>query len=164
MSRFLSAFAQHVRTVTVVVAAWLILCLSFQSGCQMFSPQRQVSAHHQEQFMDAWKTYLHCRASDQPDEIRSDVYQLKDLAKKLTSPNQAPRVLPSRIRSLFAPLPSRLAADPREMVVACALHGGQVAESAGRSDVSRELFNSVVPNYNTAESGMDTREPKPLLD
>ena len=114
--------------------------------------------------MDAWKTYLHCRSSDNPDEIRFDVYQLKHLANTLISSYQAPRVLPSRIRSLFAPLPSRLAVDPREMVIACALHGGQVAESAGRADLSRELFSSVIRDQKTVEFDKDGLQPRPLID
>jgi hypothetical protein len=155
---------QRQRALTVGMTVLLIWWLWLQSGCQMFASEKQFSPLQQAHFMDAWKTYLHCRASDKPDDIRFDVYQLKELANKLSATNQAPGVLPSRIRSLFAPLPSRLAVEPREMVVACALHGGQVAESAGRLDLSRELFNSVVPDYKTAESAPTAREPAPLLD
>lgn len=164
---FIHVLSQDVHTAVLTV--FLLSCLSLQSGCQTFRPENQSSPPHQAQFMDAWKTYLHCRSSDTPDEIRFDVYQLKDLANKLSSPYQPPRVLPSRIRSLFTPLPSRLAVDPGEMVVACALHGAQVAESAGRSDLSRELFSSVMPDHNAADSEKDgsdkgARERKPVLD
>jgi len=147
----LTALRQEVREVRAVVSFIMVLCLWLQSGCQMFPLERQPSPLAHVQFMDAWKTYLHCRSSDKPDEIRFDVYQLKHLVNKLISSYQAPRVLPSRIRSLFAPLPSRLSVDPREMVVACALHGGQAAESAGRPDLSRELFSSVIADQKTAD-------------
>jgi hypothetical protein len=33
--------------------------------------------------------------------------------------------------------------DPQSMVSACALHGGHVAQWAGRSDLSEELLGSV---------------------
>ena len=146
------------------VTVLLLACLWLESGCQMFASQTQSSPAHQAQFMDAWKTYLHCRSSDKPDEIRFDVYQLKDLANTLMSTNQPPKVLPSRIRSLFAPLPSRLAVDPREMVVGCALHGAHVAESAGRPDLSRELFTSVISDYQPVQSDRNAAQLRPLLD
>lgn len=94
-------------------------------------------------FMSAWRTYVHCRSSTEPDEIRADLQQLTQLAQAETMQNHAPRRLPAAVRSLIAALPSRLAVAPQSMVAACALHGGHVAQSAGQPDFSEELLNRV---------------------
>lgn len=101
------------------------------------------------QFMDAWKTYLHCRSSTVPDEIRSDLYRLKRVEHPATVTDQVFVLLPDAIRSLMTALPSRLAVDPNAMVVACELHGGHVAQSAGQSELNVESVTPVV----TAQKG-----------
>lgn len=124
-------------------------------------------------FMSAWSTYVHCRSSSEPDEIRADLRQLTDLAEAETMQHHAPRLLPAAIRSLMATLPSRLAVDPQSMVAACALHGGHVAQWAGRSDLSEELFGSVARTqhepgaaYYAVEAGRrltHMKEERPVL-
>ena len=160
----IDAFLQNIRCGTAVVTFLLISSMWLESGCHMFRLEREDLSVYHAQFMDAWKTYLHCRSSDKPDEIRFDMYQLKHLANKFNPQHQAPAVLPSQIRSLFAPLPSRLAVDPREMVVACAIHGGQVAEAAGQPDLSRELFTSVILGQPTTGPEKHTLTSGPLID
>lgn len=86
------------------------------------------------QFMDAWKTYLHCRSSTEPDEIRSDLHQLEGVAQALSTQEEPSALLPAAIQSLIAAPPSRLAVDPNAMVIACAQRGALVAQSAGRSE------------------------------
>lgn len=124
-------------------------------------------------FISAWSTYAHCRSSSEPDEIRADLRQLTDLAEAEAMQHHAPRLLPAAIRSLMATLPSRLAVDPQSMVAACALHGGHVAQWAGRSDLSEELFGSVAGTqhepgaaYYAVEAGRrltHMKEERPVL-
>lgn len=95
--------------------------------------------------MDTWKTYLHCRSSLDPEEIRSDLQQLTHVAQAVSRRNHASvRLLPAAVRTLIATLPSRLAVDPHAMSVACALHGGEVAKSAGLPGLSVVLLTAVV--------------------
>ena len=127
-----------------IIGLLLLMSLVGLGGCHGSWPF--ASSHLQVgnlEFMDAWKTYTHCRSSSEPDEIRADLQQLTQLAQAETMHNNAPRLLPAAVRSLIATLPSRLAVDPQSMVAACALHGGHVAQYAGRPDVSEELFNAV---------------------
>lgn len=122
----------------------LILSLAGLGGCVGSWPF--ASSHLQlddAQFRDAWTTYRHCRSSSVPDEIRTDLQQLRHLAESETVQNHAPRHLPSAVRSLFATLPSRLAVDPQAMAAACALHGARAAQFAGRPEVSEELLSTV---------------------
>ncbi len=96
------------------------------------------------QFVAAWKTYLHCRASLKPEEIRADLHQLTRVAYSVTQQRQATPSLPTAIRSFVSNLPLRLSVDPHAMSVACALHGSEVAQAAGRPEVSIELLTAVV--------------------
>lgn len=132
------------RLRTPIIGLLLFMSLAGFGGCHGSWPF--ASSHLQignVQFMDAWNAYIHCRSSSEPDEIRADLQQLTQLAQTATVHNHAPRLLPAPVRSLIATLPSRLAVDPQSMVAACALHGGHVAQYAGRPDVSEELFNTV---------------------
>ena len=135
---------QRERLRVRVIGLLLSMSLAGVGGCHTSWPF--ASSHLQvgnAQFMDAWRTYIHCRSSSEPDEIRADLQQLTSLAQAETVQNHAPRLLPAAVRSLIATLPSRLAVDPQSMAAACALHGGHMAQSAGRPDVSEELFNTV---------------------
>ncbi len=93
-------------------------------------------------FMDTWETYRHCSASSEPDEIRSDLQELNSVAQVAILQSEPSVHLPAAIRSWMEALPSRLAVDPKAMAVACALHGARVAQSAGRTDLSVELFTA----------------------
>ena len=95
--------------------------------------------------MDSWKTYLHCRASVELEDIRSDLQHLNRVAQAVSMPNHASvLLLPAAVRAVIATLPSRLAVDPHAMSVACALHGGDVAQSAGQPGLSVALLTAVV--------------------
>lgn len=135
---------QGMRYRAGILGFLFFMSLAGLGGCHSSWPF--ASSHLQlgnAQFMEAWRTYSHCRSSLEPDEIRADLRHLTDLAEAETMQHHAPRLLPAAIRSLMATLPSRLAVDPQSMVAACALHGGHVAQWAGRSDLSEELFGSV---------------------
>lgn len=96
------------------------------------------------QFMHAWETYLHCRSSSEPDEIRTDLQQLSVMARAVTRQNRPSVILPAAIRALVTKPPSRLAVDPHAMMVACALHGDEAAQFAGRPELAVELFTVVL--------------------
>ena len=129
-------------------AVRLVLLLSMVgvSGCQIASPfGRPASLLDSAKFMDTWKTYLHCRSSVEPEEIRSDLHQLNRVAQAVSMPNHAMvLLLPASVRSLISTLPSRLAVDPHAMSVACALHGSEVAQAAGQPGLSVALLTAVV--------------------
>jgi hypothetical protein len=51
-----------------------------------------------------------------------------------------------------SPLPSsqtttRLAVDPKAMSASCTLHAGNIAAMSGRSDIAREMFNTVLREH-----------------
>ncbi|ULA70090.1 MAG: hypothetical protein LZF62_480290 [Nitrospira sp.] len=135
-------------------AVRLVLLLSMVglSGCHITWPfDRPASFLDSAQFMDTWKTYLHCRSSVEPEEIRADLQQLNRVAQAVSMPNHpSVLLLPAAVRTLIATLPSRLAVDPHAMSAACALHGGDVAQAAGLPGLSVALLTAVVAAQQSA--------------
>ncbi|MCC2640764.1 MAG: exported protein of unknown function [Nitrospira sp.] len=117
------------------------------SGCQVSRPPDvPASVLDNAQFMEAWKTYLHCRSSRELGEIRADLERLNRVTSShALSLRNHPSVLllPAAMRSLIATLPSRVAVDPQAMTAACARHGGHVAHTAGQPELSEELLAGV---------------------
>lgn len=128
------------------VGLLLLMSVVGLSGCHISWPfDRPASLLDSAQFMDTWKTYLHCRSSLEPEEIQADLQQLNRVAQALSMPNHASvLLLPTVVRTLIAALPSRLTVDPHAMSVACALHGGDVAQAAGQPGLSVALLTAVV--------------------
>ena len=95
--------------------------------------------------MNLWQTYSHCRASSDPDVMRSDAEHLFHAAQIFTVNAQAipfPDFMP--LQSLLSKLPSRLTVDPRAMAMACTLYAAQTAQSLGRLVTATEMFTSVL--------------------
>jgi len=100
-------------------------------------------------FMNMWKTYQHCRASTEPNEIRADVEQLTHVAQTMERQKQASSFLPAARWPFLSPLPSRLAVNPCAMTVDCAVHGSEVAGKAGQQEMEREFLMMVVAAVKT---------------
>jgi hypothetical protein len=134
----------------------LLLSVAGLGGCHT-----SASFLDNSQFMEAWKTYLHCRASGEPDEIGADLQRLRTVSSRHAQSLQNHSslvVLPVAMRSLVAMLPSRVAVDPHAMTVACALHGDHVAQSAGRPELAVELFGTVWEAQRGASYAYDAAE------
>ena len=115
------------------------------SGCHRSWPfSGPASLLNNSQFMEGWTTYLHCRSSAEPDEIRMDLQHLSRMAYAVATKNRPSTFLPASMRIFVMPPPSRLAVDPHAMMVACAQHGGEVAEIVGRPELAVELFTVVL--------------------
>jgi hypothetical protein len=95
----------------------------------------------QSAFTDLWKTYTHCRTSDDPEAIVMDALRLSHAAQ----PDQPelPRLL-RPVKPFVSTLPSRLAVDPESMAASCSLHAGQAATAIGWNDLALELYHFVL--------------------
>jgi hypothetical protein len=134
-----------------------LLSLVGLNGCHFSRPSDgPASFLDNAQFMEAWKTYLHCRSSTEPDEIRADLQRLNRATNSHAVSLQnhsSVLLLPAAMRSLIATLPSRVAVDPHAMAAACALHGGHVAQTAGQPELSVELLTEVVTAHEGSAYG-----------
>ena len=102
-------------------------------GCHLMGPlDGSTTSVSNVEFMNLWKTYSRCRSSSDPDEMRTDAEQLDQAALAITRKSQAPPRLPDFLQPFIAEPPSRLAVDPKAMVMACTLRAGQGAHAVGR--------------------------------
>jgi hypothetical protein len=129
-----------------VIRSVVLLCLTSLfgvSGCYTpWSGDASDPIVDNTRFMNAWQTYRHCSSSSEPDEIWTDLQELRSIALMVMLQTQPSAHLPAAIRSWMDALPSRLAVDPNAMTTACALHGAHLAQFAGRSELSAELFTA----------------------
>ncbi len=131
------------------------------AGCLSSPPPPMDSAG----FASMWKTYEHCRMSGDPGEILADVDKLKYFSEAVYARQQAASRPAGAIRPLLAPLPSRLSVEPEALTRSCALHGSEVARTAGRPDVEMELLlaAAMVDRKNQPDAGGSavTSVPRP---
>lgn len=144
------AFGHRRRLIRLAVPL-LLMSLFGLSGCQgQWFVDASDPVIDNTRFMNAWETYRHCSSSSEPDEIWTDLQELRRLAQAVMLQTQPSAHLPAAIRSWMDALPSRLAVDPNAMTAACALHGARIAQFAGRSELSVELFTAA----GTAQEGL----------
>ncbi|HXF93251.1 MAG TPA: hypothetical protein VNK46_10895 [Nitrospiraceae bacterium] len=94
-------------------------------------------------FMGLWRTYSHCRVSEDAEETRNDARRLNQAVRAMTRREESFNTLPEALRALIEESPSRFAVDPGAMAAACALHAAQAAQTAGRYEDALELLRSV---------------------
>ena len=130
--------------VRIIEPVVLVTALGVGGCHSMWSLDGSATSVNNVEFMSLWKTYSHCQASSDPDEMRTDAEQLDRAVGMFTLKHEAPPVSPDFLQALVSEPPSRLAADPKAMVMACTLSAGQTAQSLGRLAVAAELFNSII--------------------
>ena len=91
--------------------------------------------------MDLWRTYSHCRTTD-------DLGELLTAASRLNRGAAAPdRPVPSLlkpVKSYISAPAVRVSADPRDMAEACSLKAADAAMAAGWTDVAIALYRSLL--------------------
>lgn len=157
-----------VRILTPVLLAMMIGL----SGCRSaWSFDKPTTSGDGAQFMTLWRTYSHCRSSSDPEEMRTDVERLDREIQAITLNTHALMRLPDILSDLVSELPSRLAIDPKAMLVACSLYAGQAAQALGRRQLAAEMFTSIRttdPEYSyyvaQAKDGLRQLEQDPHVE
>lgn len=125
-------------------AGWLVSVVLILSGCQTTAPILKSVALDNTSFMGMWSTYRHCEAASDLDMMRSDARHLDSVAHQAVTMGDV--ALPQVMKRWISEPANRLAVDPKAMAVACSLHTGQAALSAGRYELADEMFQAVL-NY-----------------
>ena len=129
---------------TVKWSIALILVLG-AVGCQTATPHPS-SPPHDESFTGLWETYRHCQASEDPMEMKADVFRLDETVQTMHEDTSS-ALIPDGIERLVDERPSRLAVDPRAMAASCALLAGYQARAAGQPQLAAEMFAHIVSHY-----------------
>lgn len=129
--------------VRILTPVLLVLTIGL-SGCHAaWSFDKPTTSGDTAQFMTLWRTFSHCRSSSDPEEMRTDAERLDREVQAITLNTHASMRLPAILADLVSELPSRLAIDPKAMLVACTLYAGQAAQALGQRQLAAELFTSI---------------------
>jgi hypothetical protein len=116
-------------------------------GCQSLSPS-EADRYNNGAFMELWQTYMHClRTTDLT--TASLVSSKLHSAAEISSHEAVPNIVPIQLRKNLGPATSRLAVDLQSMAVACSIHAGDVAMSAGDFDTARIHYKRVLIHQDT---------------
>jgi hypothetical protein len=127
-------------------AGWLVSVALILAGCQTTAPIPKSAALDNTSFMGMWTTYRHCEAASDLDTMRLDAHHLDSVVHQAAIGIDHDMAIPQVMKRWIAEPANRLAVDPKAMAVACTLHTGQAALSAGRYELADEMFQAVL-NY-----------------
>jgi hypothetical protein len=118
------------------------------AGCQAVLPEAPVSTS-EDRFQDAWRIYTRCLKSSDPTETDTTANRLRRAVQVIhdTTPS-----VPGLLGRFVDRPPSRVAAEPKAMWAACALHAARTAATEGHAPTAIELLQSVLSAYREAES------------
>ncbi|MDQ6735183.1 MAG: hypothetical protein M3Z35_13885 [Nitrospirota bacterium] len=125
---------------------WLFSVILVLAGCQTTSPVPKSVALDNASFMGMWTTYRHCEAASDLDTMLLDARKLDRVAHQPVIGMGHDVLLPQVMKRWVSEPANRLAVDPKAMAVACSLHTGQSALSAGEYELADEMFQMVL-NY-----------------
>jgi|GEM_PF-417105 hypothetical protein len=135
--------ARRMKRVTVVHIGMLLAL----AACQTTGPMSESIPLDDRTFMGLWRTYLHCRITDDADAKLNDARRLDLVVRAVVRREEVAPLLPEALQALIEELPSRAAVDPGAMAAACALHAGEAAQTAGRYEEAVELFRFIGTAY-----------------
>jgi hypothetical protein len=127
-------------------AVWLVSVVLILSGCQTTAPIPKSVALDNTSFMGMWSTYRDCETAADLDTMRLDAHHLDSVARQAVTGMGHDVALPQVMKRWISEPANRLAVDPKAMAVACSLHTGQAALTAGRYELADEMFQAVL-NY-----------------
>lgn len=123
---------------------WALSAILMLAGCQTTSPLSKPPTLDNTSFMGMWTTYRHCEAASDLDTMRLDARLLDHVAQQPVIGMGHDALLPQVMKRWVSEPANRLAVDPKAMAVACSLHTGQSALSAGHYELADEMFHAVL--------------------
>jgi hypothetical protein len=140
---------------------WILLGLSLLTlGCQTGSPLKEGESTS---FSALWRTYGHCHAETDLEELRRDASVLQAAANRSVSPDGFVIPLPGKIERLVSTPSARLAVDVKAMAASCSLRAGQTAARVGKVDVARSLLESIFEYHPQSDYAYYSAQAKSML-
>jgi len=127
-----------------ITIGWVLSAILMLAGCQTASPISKSAALDDTSFMGMWTTYRHCETISDLDTMRLDARKLDVVARQPVIGMGHDVLLPQVMKRWVSEPANRLAVDPKAMALACSLHTGQSALSAGQYEIADEMFQVVL--------------------
>ena len=142
----------------IIVVSILVSVAGFQTGQPV-----QAAAIDNGRFMSLWRTYSHCQATTDIDQLRENAFTLTNAANRSLSQEAFVLPLPGKLEKLVSTPAARLAVDVKAMAAACSLRAGSAAVEAGKLDVAKDLLQTVLSYQPQSEYAYYALQAKALL-
>jgi hypothetical protein len=131
-------------------------------GLQIVQPA-QAAALDNGSFMSLWKSYSHCQATTNIDQLTEDALTLTDAANHSLSQEGFVLPLPGKLEQFVSAPAVRFAVDVKAMAAACSLRAGLAAVEAGKIAIAKDLLQPILSYEPQSEYAYYALQAKTLL-
>ena len=146
------------KNIRLILVSILVSVAWFQTGQPV-----QAAAIDNGSFMSLWRSYSHCQATTDIDQLKEDVLTLTNAANRSLTQEGFVLPLPGKLEQLVSTPAARFAVDVKAMAAACSLRAGSAAVEAGKVDVAKDLLQTVLSYQPQSEYAYYTLQAKTLL-
>ena len=139
-------------------ASVLLAVIGLQTG-----QPAQAAAIDNGSFMSLWKSYSHCQATTNVDQMREDALTLTNAANRSLSQEGFVLPLPGNLEQFVSTPAARFAVDVKAMAAACSLRAGSAAIEAGKISIAKDLLQPILSYEPQSEYAYYTLQAKALL-
>ena len=131
-------------------------------GLQIVQPAK-AAALDNGSFMSLWKSYSHCQATTDIDQLTEDALTLTDAANRSLSQEGFVLPLPGKLEQFVSARAARFAVDVKAMAAACSLRAGLAAVEAGKIAIAKDLLQPILSFQPQSEYAYYILQAKELL-
>ena len=142
----------------VMLVGILVSVAGFQTGQPV-----QAAAIDNGSFMSLWRSYSHCQATTDIDQLREDALTLTNAANRSLTQEGFVLPLPGKLEQFVSTPAARFAVDVKAMAAACSLRAGSAAVEAGKLDIAKDLLQTILSYQPQSEYAYYTLQAKALL-
>ena len=146
------------KNIRLIVVSILVSVAWFQT-----SQPVQAAAIENGSFMSLWRTYSHCQATSEIGQLREDALTLTNAANRSVTHEGFVLPLPGKLEQFVSTPAARFAVDVKAMAAACSLRAGSAALEAGKLDIAKDLFQTILRYQPQSEYAYYTLQAKALL-
>ena len=136
----------------------LVSVAGFQTGQPV-----QAAAIDNGSFMSLWRSYSHCQATTDIDQLREDALTLTNAANRSLTQEAFVLPLPGKLEEFVSTPAPRFSVDVKAMAAACSLRAGSAAVEAGKLDIAKDLLQTILSYQPQSEYAYYTLQAKALL-
>ena len=136
----------------------LVSVAGFQTGQPV-----QAAAIDNGSFMNLWRSYSHCQATTDIDQLREDALTLTNAANRSLTQEGFVLPLPGKLEKFVSTPAARFAVDVKAMAAACSLRAGSAAVEAGKLDIAKDLLQTILSYQPQSEYAYYALQAKALL-
>jgi hypothetical protein len=146
------------KNLRLIFVGILVSVAGFQTGQPV-----QAAAIDNGSFMSLWRSYSHCQATTDIDQLREDALTLTNAANRSLTEEGFVLPLPGKLEQFVSTPAVRFAVDVKAMAAACSLRAGSAAVEAGKVDLAKDLLQTILSYQPQAEYAYYTLQAKALL-